>query len=165
VSPFLLRPQEAHCFSPAEAEEERRLALAAQRQTPLSCGNRRGTNRRAKPGRKPGDRYTVDSYRRAIDRGLESAFQPLGDLAKRADETHKEYRARLTKKQAAKLKEWRRSHHWHPHQLRHNYATNVRREFGLEAAQVLLGHTKADVTQIYAERDMDRAATVAAKIG
>jgi len=74
-------------------------------------------------------------------------------------------RARLTDKQQSELKEWRRAHHWHPHQLRHNYATNVRREFGLEAAQVLLGHTKADVTQIYAERDMTRAATVAAKIG
>ena len=33
------------------------------------------------------------------------------------------------------------------------------------ATPSLLGHTKADVTQIYAERDMSRAATVAAKIG
>jgi integrase len=154
-----------HGTRPTEAEEERRQAVSAQRQTPLSCGNRRGTNRRAKPGRKPGDRYAVDSYRRAIDRGVESAFPPPGDLAKWADETQKEYRARLTKKQAAEVKEWRRSHQWHPHQLRHNYATNFRREFGLEAAQVLLGHTKADVTQIHAERDMSRAAAVAARIG
>ncbi len=70
----------------------------------------------------------------------------------------------MTKELKAERKEWRRTHHWHPHQLRHNYATNVRREFGLEAAQVLLGHTKADVTQIYAERDMTRAATVAVKL-
>jgi len=40
-----------------------------------------------------------------------------------------------------------------------------RRRIGLEAAQILLGHSKADVTQLYAERDMSRAATVAAKIG
>ena len=86
-------------------------------------------------------------------------------MAKREDETGKEYRARLTKKQESELKEWRRTHDWHPHRLRHNYATNVRREFGLEAAQILLGHSKADITQIYAERDMSRAATVAAKIG
>jgi len=165
LSAFLLRPQDAHCFSPAEAEEERRQALAARRKTPLSCGNRPGSNRRAKPGRKPGDHYTVDSYRRAIDRGLESAFPPPGDLAKREDETQKQYRARLTQKQEAELKDWRRAHHWHPHQLRHNYVTNVRREFGLEAAQVLLGQTKADVTQVQAERDTTRAATVAAKIG
>ena len=86
-------------------------------------------------------------------------------MAKREDETGKEYRARLTKKQESELKEWRQTHDWHPHRLRHNYATNVRREFGLEAAQILLGHSKADITQIYAERDMSRAATVAAKIG
>jgi integrase len=52
-----------------------------------------------------------------------------------------------------------------PNQIRHSYATRIRREFGLEAAQVLLGHSKADVTQIYAERDMALARGVAAKIG
>jgi hypothetical protein len=35
----------------------------------------------------------------------------------------------------------------------------------LESAQVVLGHSKADVTQVYAERNEDLAATVAAKIG
>jgi len=54
LSPFLLRPQDARCFSPAEAEEERRQALSAQRETPLSCGNRPGSNRQAKPGRTAG---------------------------------------------------------------------------------------------------------------
>ena len=43
--------------------------------------------------------------------------------------------------------------HWHANQLRHSKATEVRRQFGLEAAQVILGHAKADVTQVYAERD------------
>jgi len=165
LGPFLLRPQDAHCFSPAEAEEERRQALSAERKTPPSCGNVPGSNRRAKPGRKPGTQYNCDSYRRAIGRGLGLAFPPLGPLAKREDETRGEYRARLTAEEDAEIREWRRTHHWHPHQLRHNYATRIRREFGLEAAQVLLGHTKADVTQVYAERDANRAAAVAAKIG
>ena len=35
---------------------------------------------------------------------------------------------------------------WHPNQLRHTRATEVRKQFGLEAAQVVLGHAKADVT-------------------
>jgi integrase len=35
----------------------------------------------------------------------------------------------------------------------------------LEAAQVLLGHSRADVTQIYAERNTELASRVAAKIG
>jgi integrase len=47
--------------------------------------------------------------------------------------------------------------HWHPHQLRHNAATRLRSEFGLDAAQIILGHATADVTQIYAEADRDRA--------
>ena len=54
--------------------------------------------------------------------------------------------------------------HWHPNQLRHSAATRVRREFGLEAAQVLLGHSRADVTQVYAERNETLAVTVATKI-
>jgi integrase len=55
--------------------------------------------------------------------------------------------------------------HWHPNQLRHTFATAVRKAHGLEAAQVLLGHSRADVTQVYAERDTALAAAVAAKIG
>ena len=54
---------------------------------------------------------------------------------------------------------------WHPHQLRHNAATFIRKEYGIEAAQILLGHRKADVTQIYAEKDLSLAAEVARKIG
>jgi integrase len=54
---------------------------------------------------------------------------------------------------------------WNPNQLRHNHATEVRRRFGLEAAQVALGHSKADVTQVYAERDQALAERVAREIG
>lgn len=52
-----------------------------------------------------------------------------------------------------------------PNRLRHLFATEVRRDHGLEAAQVLLGHAKADVTQTYAERDMKLGTAVAKKIG
>ncbi len=54
---------------------------------------------------------------------------------------------------------------WSPHQLRHNAATIVRREFGLEAAQLILGHARADVTQIYAEVNHVKALEVAEKLG
>ncbi|MDA0659356.1 MAG: site-specific integrase [Planctomycetota bacterium] len=54
---------------------------------------------------------------------------------------------------------------WSPNQLRHTMATEVRRQFGLEAAQVALGHSRADVTQIYAEKNLLLATEVAAKIG
>ncbi|VTS00731.1 catalytic phage domain protein : Site-specific recombinase XerD OS=Singulisphaera acidiphila (strain ATCC BAA-1392 / DSM 18658 / VKM B-2454 / MOB10) GN=Sinac_1635 PE=4 SV=1: Phage_integrase [Gemmata massiliana] len=55
--------------------------------------------------------------------------------------------------------------HWHPNQLRHTFGTEVRSRFGLEAAQVLLGHKQANVTQVYAERDMTLAARVAERMG
>ncbi len=55
--------------------------------------------------------------------------------------------------------------HWHPNQLRHLFATEVRKEFGLEAAQVSLGHSSANVTQVYAVRDEALATRVAAKVG
>jgi integrase len=47
--------------------------------------------------------------------------------------------------------------HWHPNQIRHTFATLVRERFGLKAAQVLLRHKKADVTQLYAERNRSLA--------
>jgi site-specific recombinase XerC len=55
--------------------------------------------------------------------------------------------------------------HWHANQLRHSKATEVRRQFGLEAGQLSLGHAKADVTQVYAERDTRLAVEVARQIG
>ncbi|CAK9037567.1 Site-specific tyrosine recombinase XerC [Durusdinium trenchii] len=41
--------------------------------------------------------------------------------------------------------------HWTANQLRHLAATEIRQRYGLEAAQIILGHSHADVTQIYAE--------------
>lgn len=54
---------------------------------------------------------------------------------------------------------------WTPNQLRHNFATLARKQFGLEASRVLLGHASAVTTEIYAERDLEAARAVAAKIG
>jgi len=54
---------------------------------------------------------------------------------------------------------------WSPNQLRHLYATEIREKYGLEAAQACLGHARADVTQIYAERDYKKAEEVARREG
>jgi len=54
---------------------------------------------------------------------------------------------------------------WHPNQLRHAAATAIRARYGLEAAQVVLGHAQADVTQVYAEKDFALARRVAAEVG
>jgi integrase len=52
-----------------------------------------------------------------------------------------------------------------PLQLRHTAATLIRARYGLESAQAVLGHARADTTQIYAERDTARARAVMAEIG
>lgn len=54
---------------------------------------------------------------------------------------------------------------WAPNQVRHSRATAVRAAYGLEAAQVALGHARADVTQVYAERDHALAERVARETG
>jgi integrase len=54
---------------------------------------------------------------------------------------------------------------WSPNQLRHRAGTEIRSRFGLEAAQCVLGHTRADVTQIYAARDQQQAAEIMREIG
>lgn len=54
---------------------------------------------------------------------------------------------------------------WSPNQLRHNAATRLRREFGLDVAQVVLGHSWADVTQVYADVDVEKAAAAMEKVG
>jgi len=122
-------------------------------------------NPKPEPKVRAGHHYTRDSSRRAVTRACEAAFPLPEPLARRDGETRKEWEARLTKLQKDQRKAWHRAHRWHPYQLRQNYATEVRKQFGLEAAQILLGHTKADVTPIYAERDLSRAAGVAQKIG
>lgn len=54
---------------------------------------------------------------------------------------------------------------WHPHQLRHNAATRLRKEYGLDAARTVLGHRTPMVTELYAEIDQAKAAEVMLKIG
>ncbi len=129
--PYLLRAADAYCFSPREAENKRRAAQHENRRTPLSCGNRPGTNRKAKPRRRAGEKYDRNSYARAVRRAAESAGVEV----------------------------------WSPNRLRHSFATEVRKSFGIEAAQVCLGHSQASTTEIYAERDFAKAANVARQIG
>jgi integrase len=176
LKPLLKLDLQAHLFSPADAERERREALRAARKTPLNCGNVMGSNRLARPSRLPGARYTVRSYRRAIERGCDDAFPPPAELARRRVpaegrkkkstrwETPAEWKARLGDRWAEVVK-WREEHRWHPHQLRHTAATRLRREYGIEAARIILGHQSAAITQIYAEADLEKATKIMGEVG
>lgn len=147
LRPFL-RPlnAQAFIFSPVEAVAEFREANHAARKTPPLYGNRPGSNRRRRPQRQPGNIYSVASYRRAISRAAD-----LADL--------------WAKGGRVVANDERVVPRWHPHQLRHSAATEIRRQFGIEAAQHILGHAALNMTELYAERDSQAAQRIAAAIG
>jgi len=47
--------------------------------------------------------------------------------------------------------------HWFPYQLRHTAGTVVRETLGVEAAQALLGHSRASMTEHYAKQSESKA--------
>jgi integrase len=129
LKPFLTDDPEAFLFCPRKAMEEINAIRAAKRTTKFYESGRQ--RRKAKPKRKPGERYSVCSYGYAIRRACLKSGIPQ----------------------------------WHPNQLRHSFGTDVRKRYGLEGAQVGLGHSRADVTQVYAERDLSLAERIAKEIG
>lgn len=67
LKPYLEKCKPDQCvFSPKVAVEQRKDVAEANRKTPLSCGNRRGSNRKSNPKKTPGDKYTTQSYGKAI---------------------------------------------------------------------------------------------------
>jgi integrase len=118
LTPFLDgRAPGAYLFCPREAVEGYMLA--------------HGRKVRHGKGRRPGERYKVASYDRAIAKACKRAGVP----------------------------------HWAPNQLRHTRATELRKEYGLDTARAVLGHTSPAVTEVYAELDTAKAAEVMGRIG
>lgn len=157
--PYLSRPATSFCFAPTEAAQEVRDRRHALRKTPAGRGNEIGANRKRKPVRSPGERYDVASYRRAIWRACERAFnmpKELRVIPPDADDASE--RRELAS-------QWREAHCWNPNQIRHTAATAIRREAGLEAVQAALGHARIDTSEIYAEKSETLARDVAQRLG
>ncbi len=148
LTPFLLRPAESYCFSPAEADRQRREKLTQERQTPQSCGNTVGSNRKENPLRKPGEAYDTAAYAKAVKYAISAANKEIKRKAK-----------------AAEIKDPELIPHWTPYQLRHTAATKVRKEMGYECAGATLGHTNMSATAIYAERNQGLADQAALRFG
>lgn len=140
IRPFLTLKTDAFLFSPRQAEVWRNEQRRKQRQTPMTPSQAK-RKPKASPQRAKRHRYDTDSYRRAITYGIRAA-------------NRQRERQHLPAVPA-----------WFPLQLRHSRATEVRKKFGLEAAQVALGHARADITEVYAERNLDLAIRVAGQIG
>ncbi|MEX0727962.1 MAG: site-specific integrase [Planctomycetaceae bacterium] len=149
LQPFLDRDPEAFCFDPRESVAWHYAQKRMKRKTPLYKSHLKHMEkkRKQKPKWEPLEKYTTASYRRAIDRAVQQAF-PLPNGS--TDE---------------QVKAWWKKHGWAPNQLRHLRATEIRKQFGIEASQVIMGHSNLTVTQVYAERDFAKAQQIAKLIG
>jgi integrase len=142
IKPFLSTRQalDDYLFSAREGAADRKAATASKGKSrrPGQAPNATRTDRKVK------DRYTPGAYRKAIERGCEAA----------------------NRKAIAENRKRDTFETWTPHQLRHTSATLIRREFGLEAASLVLGHSSATVTDaVYAERDGSKVSDVMLRIG
>jgi integrase len=155
LKPWLRPELTAYFFQPREAEAERRAELRANRKTKVQPSQR--DRRKRQPRKVPRERYTTLTYCQAITRGCDRAL-PHPTLSAVPERE-------LTDDQMTELKAWRKAHRWHPNQLRHNAGTRLRREFGLDVARAVLGHSSPVVTEVYAELDQAKAAEAMARIG
>jgi len=145
LRPYLLRSASAYCFSPTESEAKRHQDRRAARQSPRTPSQEARQPKRNKQ-RPPGDHYTTDSYRRAIHRACDQAYPAPEDLDDEAEAN------------------WQKQHRWSPNRLRHTGATEIRRQYGVEAATIIMGNS-LDVAEIYAERNYETARRIAKEVG
>ncbi|MBX9622706.1 MAG: site-specific integrase [Gemmataceae bacterium] len=136
-----------HYFNPRRAAADLHARRTGARVTPRYPSHlaRNAGKRAAAPRRAAGPAYTAGSLGRAVARAVG--------------------RANALRRVLAGAGDFDPVPGWAPNQLRHAHGTEVRKRFGLEAAQAALGHERADVTQVYAEKNLDLAARVAAEIG
>jgi integrase len=117
------------------------------------------------PQRKPRDHYTTSDYGHAVGKACIRAHvagcpdRKRWTLERGKKEPRKEWQARVKKCAglAASL--------WHPHQLRHTRATELRREAGIDTARAVLGHHSPAITALYAAQDMGKAAGIMQRLG
>jgi integrase len=145
IKEFLTTDTQAYLFSPRQAVEERRQTIRLHRQTKVQPSQ---VDRRKKnPKKKPGERYSVNSYRDAIHRACTQA-----DAATRQGRPDVPVDQRIIP-------------NWAPNQLRHTRATELRKQYGLDAARVILGHRSPLITEVYAELDSSAAEKIMSAIG
>jgi hypothetical protein len=160
IKPFLTTSLEAYLFSPQAYVEALHRRRAEQRKTKRTPSELKRC-RKAKPRRVRAEGYNRRSYRVAISRACDKAnavalrnrAEDLTAVGRTAEEIQRE------------LEGQRLVPRWSPLQLRHTAATAIRAKYGVEAAKVILGHTKVETTQIYAERDLGKAQEIMAEIG
>jgi integrase len=111
VQRYLTTNLQAYLFSPQRNVEERARTLRANRKSKVQPSQQ--NRKKLRPKKRPGDVYTVTRYARAI---------------REAIKRHNKH-----KPDAEQIP------HWHPHQLRHLRALELKREAGLDVARAVLG--------------------------
>ncbi|HWG41562.1 MAG TPA: tyrosine-type recombinase/integrase [Gemmataceae bacterium] len=127
----------AYLFSPADAVAEFRARQRQDRKSKVQPSQH--YRKKSRPKKRPGEVYTVQAYGHAITQSIKR---------------HNRDKA-----------EGERIPHWHPHQLRHLRALELKREAGLDVARAVLGHRSPILTEHYATLDIAKAASVMEKIG
>jgi integrase len=156
LRPWLRTRVDEAVFQPKDVMEQVRRMWREARVSPMTP-SQAARRPLPNPKRTAGSHYTPQTYGRAIGYACIRAFpHPVLDAVPART---------LTAEQRAELSRWRAVHHWSPNQLRHTAATMLRREFGIEAARVVLGHGSAQVTEIYAEQDFGLAKQIMARVG
>lgn len=138
LAPFLGRSPEKYLFSPIEAAEWHSQQKRMKRKTPMTP-SQRVRKRKLKPERAKRTAYDINSYRRAIHYAIVAA-----NKLRKADE---------------------QIPRWCPLQIRHTAGTAVREKFGLDGAQVFLGHKHLRVSEVYAERNKNVGRMIANHMG
>jgi integrase len=164
LRPWLRANLGEYLFQPRETMEEYWEERRRNRKTPMTPSQARRRSKR-RPNRSPGDRYRVSSYDHAVMDACDAAFPPDKPLARCEGETRKAWLDRIGLEGWAEVKRWRKAHRWHPNQLRHARATELRREFGLDTARAVLGHRSPQITELYAELDVSQAAAAMERLG
>jgi len=145
LMPYLLRSATCYCFSPIDTHRQQLQARREARKTPLYKSHvaHMKAKRKGNSGeRRPDERYTTATYRRAITRAVDAANDAREEQG---------IEGRLP--------------NWSPNQLRHLRAGEVEEQFGIEAANAVLGHTNIRTTEIYARRKLQIATEVTRQIG
>jgi integrase len=145
IKPFLTIDLQAYLFSPRDAREWRFAEMRKRRKSKVQPSQ--VCRRKKDAQRLPREHYDTPSYRRAINYACRVADR----------QAHREHPDVAAEEVLVPS--------WNPHRLRHNAATNLRKEFGVEMARIILGHATAFTTEIYAEADRQQAMEVIARIG
>lgn len=142
ITPFL---KDGFLFSPRESASWHSKQKRKARKVPVSPSTpRRKLNRRIR------ERFSIDSYRQAILRGIAKA-----------------HNVTATRKDALTPKFLRANGAtpWTPHMLRHFRGTEVRNLYGKEGAQAALAHASPEATEIYTHEARELAKKIAKESG